>query len=215
MNEPMSPVTLAILAVTALCTWRGFTHPDFLRRCLFSIESIRFRGQYERMATSALVHADWGHFLFNMISLYSFGTLIELSKGWATLLFIYLSSILGGSLLSLVLHRREEYRALGASGGVCGVIFAAIFLFPGMSVYIFFIPIPVPSWLFAIAFVAISFFGMRTRAGNIGHDAHLGGAIVGLLVTTLLDPLIVSRNPVLYAAVLGLSVGLFVFLYRR
>jgi hypothetical protein len=75
------------------------------------------------------------------------------------------------------------------------------------------LPISIPSWLYAIAFILLSFFGMQRQAGNIGHDAHLGGAIIGLLITTALHPAIVPRSPLLYLAVMGLAAGLFAYLW--
>jgi hypothetical protein len=154
------------------------------------------------------------HLLFNMLSLYSVGFAIELAFGLHVFLFVYLGSIVGGSLLSLYLHRNHHsYRALGASGGVCGIIFAYIFLFPGATLGFFFIPLP--GWLYAILFILISFFGLRSQLGNIGHDAHLGGAIIGLLITTALRPVIIVQSPVLYAVVMGLSAALFIHLYRN
>jgi hypothetical protein len=160
------------------------------------------------------LHLNWLHLLFNMFSLYSIGFAIELAFGFPMFLIIYLGSIVGGSLLSLYLHRNHYgYQALGASGGVCGVIFAFIFLFPGAPMGFFFIRLP--SWLFAILFILVSFFGLRNQLGGIGHDAHLGGAIIGLLITTALRPAIVVESPVLYFIVIGLSVALFVYLYRN
>jgi hypothetical protein len=154
------------------------------------------------------------HLFFNMLSLYSVGFAIELAFGIHVFLIIYLGSIVGGSLLSLYLHRNHHsYLALGASGGVCGIIFAFIFLFPGATMGFFFIPLP--GWLFAILFILISFFGLRRQLGNIGHDAHLGGAIIGLLITTALRPSIVVQSPILYAVVVGLSAVLFIYLYKN
>jgi membrane associated rhomboid family serine protease len=186
----------------------------FTEKYLFSPMHILRYNEHYRLISSGFLHANWIHLLFNMLSLYSFGMYIELDVGLLAFLFIYLGSIVGGNLLSLYLHRYEDYRALGASGGVCGIIFAAIFLFPGMSMVLFPLPIPIPSWLYAILFIAVSFFGMRHRWGRIGHDAHLGGAIIGLLITTLLRPSIVLRSPVLYVVVMGLSVALFVYFYK-
>ncbi len=161
------------------------------------------------------MHFNWLHLIFNMLSFYLFGDLIERGYGPLTLLPIFLGSIAGGSLLALYLHRNHHnYLALGASGGVCGVIFAYIFLFPGSWIRVFMI-LPMPSWLYAILFILISFFGLRNQLGNIGHDAHLGGAIIGLLITTALRPMIVVQSPILYAVVMGLSAALFIYLYKN
>jgi hypothetical protein len=121
----------------------------------------------------------------------------------------------GGSLLSLWLHRNHEYRAYGASGGVCGLLFSYIFLFPGGSIVLFPFPIPIPAWLYAILFFAGSFLALKRQTDNIGHDAHLGGAIIGLWTTALLEPEIVHRQPKLFLAISGLSVLLFVYLVKN
>lgn len=217
MNEsdPTVPVTMILVLVTGLSSFLGFRTPALVDRYLLDSQRILRRNEYWRTVTSAFFHADLGHLFFNLFSLYSFAQGIELIYGPGTLLVIYFSSVLGGSLLSLWIHRREEYRALGASGGVCGVIYAAIFLLPGSSVYIFFIPIPIPAAVYAILFLVISIWGIRSRFGNIGHDAHVGGALVGLVVTTFLYPEVILAQPLLFLVVTSISVGLMLWLIRR
>jgi hypothetical protein len=149
-----------------------------------------------------------------MVSFYSFGSVIERQLPWGSLILaaIYFSSILGGGLFSLFLHRHHDYRSLGASGGVCGVIFACIFLFPGTQIAFFLIPMPAS--LFAILFLGVSFWGIRSQRSRIGYDTYLSGAIIGLLVTTVLYPDIVTQSPVLYLGVMGISMALFIYLYK-
>jgi membrane associated rhomboid family serine protease len=214
LNESIPILTFAILAVTAWWSFQGFRNPYFREKYIFNPERILAEKEYFRLLTSGFLHADWTHFLFNAFSLYFFGRSLELFFGIKTLLLVYFGSIIGGGLLSLYLHRHHEYRALGASGGVCGVIFASIFLLPGGSIYIFPLPVPIPTWLYAIGFIVGSFLELRRQASNIGHDAHLGGAVVGLLITTALHPSIVPQQPLLYVTVLGLSTGLFLYLWR-
>ena len=203
-----APLTILILIVTGIVTFVAFRRPDLRDRWIFNPYAILRHKEYERMLTSGLIHADWWHFGFNAFSFYSFGQNIEINYGWASLLFIYVSSILGGSLLSLIIHRHHDYRALGASGGVCGVIFAAIFLLPGTSVMFFFIPIGIPAFIYAPLFLIISFVSHRKQIGNVGHDAHLGGAIVGLLVATAMYPQLMFAEPWLFASVIGLAVAI-------
>lgn len=205
--------TIASIGFTVFWSYRGFASPRFMNRYIFSPLHILRDRQYYRLLSSGFLHLNWIHLLFNMLSLYSAGSPIELVFGLPSFLLIYYGSIAGGSLLSLYLHRHHDYRALGASGGVCGVIFASIFLFPGGWMYVF--GLPIPSWLYAILFIIVSFYGLRSRLGNIGHDAHLGGAIIGLLITTALYPSIVPRSPILYPAVMGISTALFIQLYRN
>lgn len=213
MNGPAAIFNVVVIAATVYSSYRGFTSPAYLERYIFSPEHILRHKQYYRLASCGFLHADWMHLLFNMFSLYSFGSIIELVFGARTFLAIYFAGILGGSALSLYLHRKHDYKALGASGGVCGIIFACIFLVPGSSVQILFLPIPIPAYIYAILFMGFSYFGIKHKVGNIGHDAHLGGAIIGLLIATALHPWIIRLNPLLYAAVMSLAVVLFILLY--
>ncbi|MGA1841967.1 MAG: rhomboid family intramembrane serine protease [bacterium] len=213
------PATIAIcnviiIALTTYLSWKGFKSPEFQERYLFSTTHILDHNQYYRLISSGFLHTNWIHLLFNMFSLYSFGSHIEIIFGIHKFFIIYFVSILGGNIVSLYFHRNHYYQALGASGGVCGIIFAAIFLLPGGGVYIFPVPFPIPSYLYAILFVLISFSGMWSQTGNIGHDAHLGGAIVGLLTTTMLYPFIIQKSPLLYFAVMGIAVLLFFYTYK-
>lgn len=108
-----------------------------------------------------------------------------------------------GNLLTLWMYRRDmTYTAVGASGGVAGVIFAAISIYPGMTLMMFPLPIPLPAWLFGIGYLAYSVYGMRNNVGNIGHAAHLGGALMGLLLSIVFFPDILNYN--------GLYIGLMV-----
>lgn len=203
-----APATIAVLVVTGLATFFAFKRPDLREKWVFNPQAILADKEYYRMYTSGLIHADWMHFAFNAFSFYSFAESIELRYGAKVMLLIYGSSILGGSLLSLIIHRHHEYRALGASGGVCGIIFASIFLLPGISINMFFLPIGIPAYIYAVVFLLGSFFAHRKQLGNIGHDAHLGGAIVGLLVATGLYPNMIFAEPAMFALVLGLSLAI-------
>ena len=208
-----APFNMAIIAATAIISYFGFTKAGFAERYIFDVQHILRDKQYYRIISSGALHGSWVHLIFNMYTLYSFGSSIEWLFGFWQLGIIYVSGIVGGGLISLALHRNHIYRALGASGGVCGVIFACIFLEPGMSVQLFFIPFDIPAPVFAIMFVVISVLASYGRMDNIGHDAHLGGAITGLLVTTLLHPYIISQNPFLYLGVMGLTVTSLSVLY--
>lgn len=215
MNDPMAICTFLIIGATVYTSYRGFKEAAFRERLIFDPLFILRDKEYHRLVTSAFLHGDMPHLAFNMISLYFFGADIELLVGRSVLLLVYFAAIVGGGLLSLYLHRGHDYRALGASGGVCGVIFASIFLLPGGRIIIFPLPFPIPAWVYAIIFVVASFVGMRRQADNIGHDAHLGGAVIGLLVATALRPSIVADSPRLYATIVGLSVAAMIYCYRR
>lgn len=211
MNDG-TPATIAVLLVTALATFWAFKRSDIKERWIFNPQAILAQKQFDRLFTCGLIHADWIHFGFNAFSFYSFAQNIEEVYGAKPLLLIYGSSILGGSLLSLAIHRNHDYRSLGASGGVCGVIFASIFLLPGSSITMFPLPIGIPASLYAVLFLVGSFVAHRKRSDNIGHDAHLGGAIIGLLVAAALYPGLIFAAPWMFAGVIGLSLVILVVL---
>src|SRR4051812_24803295 len=133
-----SPVlTFVLIAVTCVFSYQGFKSWQFTQKYIFHPEAILAGKEYHRVLTSAFLHADWRHLIFNMVSLYLFGSRLESYLGKASFLLIYFGSIVGGSLLSLYVHRHHEYSAYGASGGVAGVIFATILLHPGGSIMSF------------------------------------------------------------------------------
>ena len=212
MNEPAAYCTFAIILFTGFFSYLGFKSYAFEEKYIFRPESILAHKEFYRLLSSGLLHADWRHLLWNMFSLFLFGRTIELIMGVPRFLLIYLGSILGGNLLSLLIHRHHDYRAYGASGGVCGILFASIFLFPGGGMYLFPLPVAIPAWLYAICFMLGSFYGMKAKRDNIGHDAHLGGAIVGLLITAALYPQIIRYNPGIFLIVLAGSVLLLLYL---
>jgi|HubBroStandDraft_1064217.scaffolds.fasta_scaffold79632_2 membrane associated rhomboid family serine protease len=215
MHERLPWVAIGIIVITGLFSVIGFRDPIFVEKFIFCPEYILRDKQGYRLVSSAFLRANWQHLIFNMFSFYAFGRHIELYKGVSTLLFIYFASIIGGSLLSLLVHRHHFYKAYGASGGVFGIIYAYIFLFPNSGIYMLGIPYPIPAWLYAIAYLLLSFYGIKKANDNIGHDAHLGGAIIGLLTATALYPGIVEESPKLYAVVMLLSVGMFVYLLKN
>lgn len=203
---PGAMVTLCIVIITGIVTLLAFNQPALRDRLMFRPRAILADKEWERLLTSALIHADWMHVIFNLVGLHSFGRVVEIHYGPWVLLFIYLMSVLGGSLVSLMLHRNHEYAALGASGGVCGVMFASIFLVPGTSVGMFLIPIPIPGKLFAMLYLVGTFIALKRGGGNIGHDAHFGGATIGMLLVLLIDPRRVSDSPWTFAGALAFSV---------
>ncbi|SHG28040.1 rhomboid family intramembrane serine protease [Flagellimonas flava] len=180
--------TIAIMAANILVSLRGFSDTNFFERYKFSIGGIQ-AGQRERMATSAFLHVDISHLFFNMFTLYFFANVVINWFGPGKFLIIYFISLLGGSLLALFFHKDEpHYSAVGASGAVIGILYAAILLNPDMQLGIMFIPIPLPAYVLGIAYLLYSIYGMKSRLGNIGHTAHFGGAIGGYATTLLFKP---------------------------
>jgi membrane associated rhomboid family serine protease len=211
---------------SALCNWlvilftcgfsyAGFRSRGFEEKYIFWPQAILGGRQYYRLLTSGFLHANGAHLGMNMLSLYFFGPAIESQYGGAQFLLIYFGAILGGNLLSLLVHRRHDYRSYGASGGVSGVILAGIFLFPGSSVQFFMVPIDIPGWLYAVAFLAASFYGMKNQVGNVGHDAPLGGALVGLYTAAAFHPADMLASRKLFAAISIGTILLMVYLAKH
>jgi membrane associated rhomboid family serine protease len=215
MSERLELCTTLLILATAVVSYLGFQNRRLEGKCIFNPERILAGKEYHRLVTAAFLHAGWEHLLLNLITLQLFGSLVERELGHGDFLLIYFGSVIGGNLLSLYVHRRHQYLAYGASGGVCGIVFAYVLLDPHGGIAPFFLPIFVPGWLYALGFMLGSFYGLRRNAGNIGHDAHLGGAVCGLLVAAALRPELVGANPLMFLLVLGVSVALLVCLWLR
>lgn len=180
--------TIAIVAANILVSIKGFNDVSFFERYKFNISAIN-GGQKERMLTSGFLHVDLAHLFFNMFTLYFFANVVIQWFGPGKFLGIYFVSLLAGSLLAVFFHKSEpHYSAVGASGAVTGVLYAAILLQPDMDLMLMFIPIPIPAYVVGIGYLLYSIYGMKTRLGSIGHTAHFGGAIGGYGLTLLFLP---------------------------
>lgn len=190
----MSIALIVIIVANALISFKAFDDQFFFRKYEFHIGSIR-SGEHLRMITSAFLHVDIGHLAFNMLTLYFFAPTVIAFLGVPSFLMVYFGSLLCGSLLTLQFHKNEyHYRAVGASGAVTGILYAAILLRPDMNLYLFFIPIPIPAYIFGIGYLLYSIYGMKSRKDNIGHTAHFGGAIGGYLITLSKEPQMFTEN---------------------
>ena len=190
----MHPTLLLLIGIIVLTSYKGFNDFSFFRKYEFHIGSIR-AGESIRMFSSAFLHGDWGHLFFNMFTLYMFAPVVINYFDSFSFLVIYFGSLVFGSLLTLLFHKDDySYRAIGASGAVTGVLYSAILLHPDMSLYLFFIPIPIPAYIFGIGYLLYSIYGMKAKNDNIGHTAHFGGAIGGYLITILKQPGMLTEN---------------------
>ena len=185
-------LTYLLIGINVLVSLIGFSRMNSgagERMFVFSPSEVFAGRNYLGMFLSHFAHADGTHLLFNMMTLYSFGPVVEFGLGAVSMLLIYVSAGIFSTLFVYYLHRADpKYRALGASDSVSGIIFAAIVLLPDMSVYFFFVPVPIPAPLFAVGYILLSTYLMRRGGGHISHEAHLAGAISGLLLAGLLAP---------------------------
>jgi membrane associated rhomboid family serine protease len=197
------PISFVLIVINFLVSYRGFKDSTFYNKYSFRIDAIQYK-DYKRLITSGFLHVNWMHLIFNMIALYFFSGSLEAYLGTFQFLLIYFTSLVGGNLLSLFIHRFDSgYSSVGASGAIMGVMFASIALFPGMQIGLFLLPFSFPAWLFGLAYVLISIYGIRSRSNNVGYDAHLGGGIAGMLLAILLHPasLVVNWFAILIIAI--------------
>jgi len=196
MNNINQAVLLLIIA-NVLVSMKGFKDYSFLDKYKFQVGKV-ISGEKIRTLTSGFLHVDWMHLGFNMYALYLFGDIVAQILGTPNFLIIYFGSLLAGSLYSLKYHKNEPYySAVGASGAVSGIVYASILLYPAMNLYLFFIPIPIPGYIFGVGYLLYSIYGMKKQLGNVGHSAHLGGAIGGFAITLLLNPSLFTTNKIL------------------
>ena len=205
-------VAILLIAANVLVSYRGFQSPSYLDAYSFKVDDILVDKDYKRLATSGFLHVSWTHLFFNMMTLYFFSSGLEDSLGALKFLTIYFGSLVGGDLFSLYVHRQHgDYCAVGASGAISGVVFASIALFPGMGISFFGLPFFIPAWLYGFLYVLYSVYGIKSKRDNIGHEAHLGGGLVGLLIAVMLEPnsLLVNYLPILFILIPS---GIFIFL---
>jgi membrane associated rhomboid family serine protease len=188
--SPSSSVALICFLVTIVASLAGlYLQPKIIERSLFRPYWLVRRRQYETLVTSGFVHADLAHLAFNMITFYFFAFPLEGQIGPARFAALYLIGLVVSDAGTYYKHRRDpDYASLGASGAISAVLFASIVYFPWQKLFIFPFPVPIPAPLFAIGYVAYSWYSARHPRGRINHDAHLGGALAGLAFVFLTDP---------------------------
>ncbi|KQR94485.1 protease [Chryseobacterium sp. Leaf180] len=199
-------IIIIIIAITSVISFIAFNNQPLFEQYKFNVGAIRNRKEYIRLLSAGFLHADFMHLLFNMMTLYFFGPVILQGFGVAGFLIIYIGSILLGNIFSLFIYQKQPwYSAIGASGGVSGVLFAAIALLPNLGLYLFFIPIPIPGFIFGTLYFGYSVYMMLNpkQWDNLGHAAHLGGAFFGLVYAIANQPEMAFQN-IFYISIMSL-----------
>lgn len=184
------PITYIIIGFTAIVSYIALSRVQVMNSLLFYPYIIyqNFEKEYFRFISYGFIHADLGHLIFNMLTLYFFGTYLEHYLGNTEFMAFYFSSLIVSVLYSYYKNRLDpEYKALGASGAVASILFANLIINPWETIYIKFI-IPVPFIMFALFYIGYSYYMNRNKSDNIGHDVHLAGAIYGFAYMAIAHP---------------------------
>ena len=213
-------ILILFIIITAIISFVAFNNPGITEKYKFSVGAILGRREYIRLLSSGFLHADIMHLVFNMMTLYFFGPIVIQTFGNLGFTIVYLGSILLGNFLSLYIYQKQPwYSAVGASGGVSGILFASIAMIPDIGIYIFFIPIPVKGYIFGLLYFGYSVYMMMNprQHDNIGHAAHLGGAFFGLVYAVAVAPDAAIHNA-LYLGIMSLPLiylGYEIFVRKR
>jgi membrane associated rhomboid family serine protease len=193
----MFDITLAIIIITCLTTLAGFKNGKVVDDLIFWPPAISKKRQYYRFITCGLIHADYMHLIFNMLTLYFFGTIMEVYyQGQLGLqkwyyLALYIGALIVSNIPTYIKHYNDyDYRSLGASGAVSAVLFAFILLRPWQRIYV--IVFPVPAIIYGGLFLFYSAYMSRKGGDHVNHDAHFYGALFGLLFTIAIRPGVVE-----------------------
>jgi len=189
VNLPISAALIIFVTTIAISLIGLYGSPKLIDRSLFRPYWFLRRREYDTVVLSGLVHADLMHLIFNMMTFYFFGFLLERAIGSTHFLVLYVAGLLVSHIGTYFKQKNNpEYACLGASGAISAVLFAAIVFFPNQSLFIIPIPVPIPAPLFGVGYLAYTWYAARNPHGRINHDAHLGGAITGLLYVALIEP---------------------------
>jgi membrane associated rhomboid family serine protease len=184
---------LLIIVLTALVSFAGLSNPRIIHALILWPPAVKKKGEVYRLASYGVVHADFPHLLFNMITLYFFGGPIEAvylrALGQLGYVWFYVMALVVSILPTYLRHRDDaQYRSLGASGAVSAVLFAFILFHPWTPIYLFFIPVGIPAVIFAVLYVAYESWSQRRGQDNVNHSAHLWGAAFGVAFTLAMVP---------------------------
>jgi membrane associated rhomboid family serine protease len=184
----MMSITVIIIIITVLISISAFSNPKVMNDLIFYPPAVTNNNQYYRFITCGFIHADYGHLIFNLISLYFFGQFVEdafrylfADAGKLLYILMYVMALVVSLLPTYFKNRNNQnYRSLGASGAVSAVIFAGILLDPLNKIYLMFIPVGIPGFVFGPVYLLISAWLDRKGSDNINHSAHIWGALFGI-----------------------------------
>ena len=142
--------------------------------------------QFWQVITYAFLHGGWSHIFFNMFALWMFGGPIEHLLGAKHYTFYYFFCAVTAAIAHMLVahyYTHGFYPTLGASGAIFGLLVAFGVMYPRLKMFLIFLPIPMPAWVFVIGYILLElFFGVSGYESGVAHFAHLGGAIGGFVL---------------------------------
>lgn len=189
-----SPAALAIFVVTICLSLQTLrSNPALLDKLMLRPYEVAHERKWWQVITSGFVHGDMMHLIFNMLTFFFFAFALEQYLGSLRFLIVYFGSMILADVTSVLKNKdNPEYASLGASGAIAGVMFSFILFNPTATLSLLILPIPIPAPLFAVLYLAYSYFSGKQQFDNVNHEAHLWGAVAGFFITILLEPGVVQ-----------------------
>lgn len=191
----MPIITYILIGLTAIISMNGFNDPSKIYPYTFSPYLITQKKDYKRILTHLFIHGNWSHLIFNMLTFYFVGSSMELTLKFAYgeivgsihFILIYFLGALVSGIWPFIRHKNDpSYESLGASGAIAALMFAFVMWYPDQTIYIFF-AIPMKAFLFGPLYLVFEYYSFRKNKGNIAHDAHIGGAVLGIIYILVLN----------------------------
>jgi membrane associated rhomboid family serine protease len=208
-----APFILVLLAAIALISYRAIKDPLLFNRLKFNVSAVE-NGEYYRLLTAGFIHVDYNHLFFNGFTLFIFGGNVLYGLGTLNFILLYLISLLMGNGLAYYYHKKNPYyTAVGSSGAIMGIVYSSILMFPEMELAFIFFPVPMPAYVFGVGYLIYTLFGIKSQNDGIGHTAHFGGAIGGIICTLVFDPFVFEKSfyTLVLMVVITLIAGYFLF----
>lgn len=209
------PLIGILLTVIVFVSYRALKNPLLFNRLKFNVNAVQ-NGEYYRLLTAGFIHVDYNHLFFNGFTLFIFGGNTLYGLGSVNFIILYLISLLLGNGLAYYYHKSNPYyTAVGASGAIMGIVYSSILMFPDMQLAIIFFPIPFPAYIFGVGYLIYTLFGIKSQNDGIGHTAHFGGAIGGIICTLVFDPFVFEKSFNTLVLMVGVTLVAGWFLFQK
>ncbi len=194
MELPGAPATYALIIANLIASIYGLSvDRSFVGAYVFNVGALTKARQHYRIFTSSFLHGDYFHLLFNMMTLFYFGPVVEQLLGTDGFLVVYFGAVLASGIVSFYVNRTNfAYTSLGASDGVSGVLLSFCVFYPLEGIRFMFVPVDIPAIVFGVFYIAISANMIGRFGGRTAHEAHLAGAIAGIVLTLLMRPEVIT-----------------------